>query len=147
MKLDMQKKLAAKVLKVGVSRIWIDPSNLEEVSKAITRYDIKGLIDKGIIKVKPKKGVSRGRARKLDEQRRKGRRRGHGSRKGAKKARIPKKRNWINKVRPLRGLLKFLKEQGTITSKEYRELYNKIKGNFFRSKAHLKSYVEKMKGA
>ncbi len=146
MKLDVKKRIAADILKVGQSRIWIDPSNVEEISKAITKEDIRILIEQGIIKVKPKRGVSKGRSRELKSQRKKGRRKGHGSRKGAEKARTNKKRRWINRIRPLRRILKAVKSSGKLTSKKYRELYNKAKGNFFRSSVHLKSYIEKLKG-
>ena len=36
MNLTTQKRLAADILKVGVNRVWIDPENIEEVSRAIT---------------------------------------------------------------------------------------------------------------
>ena len=146
MKLTLQKRLAADLLKVGESRIWINPAESEEISKAITKTDIKGLIAQGLIKLKPKIGVSRGRAKKLAEQRKKGRRKGHGRRKGTKKARTSKKRTWINKIRPLRKMLKAYKAAGKINSKNYQELYSKSKGNFFRNKTHLKSYLDKMEG-
>ncbi|MEM4532476.1 MAG: 50S ribosomal protein L19e, partial [Desulfurococcaceae archaeon] len=45
--LSLQKKLAAEILDVGVSRIWIDPSRVDEVVEAITREDIKRLIKDG----------------------------------------------------------------------------------------------------
>lgn len=144
MNLKLQRRLAAEVLKVGENRIWIDPTKVKEVKKAITKGDIKALINKGVIKAKPKRGVSRARARMLHEKRKKGRRRGHGSRKGAKKARTPKKEVWMAKVRLLRAFLKRLKEKGIIDTKQFRQLYLKVKGNFFRSKAHLKMYIEKM---
>ncbi len=137
-----KKEMIARALKVGKNRIWIDPSKKEEVEKAVTRRDIRELLAKKIIKVKKKKGVSRARARLRHEQKKKGRRRGHGKRKGAKGARIDKKRAWINKVRAQRKLLKEYK--GKIDSKLYREIYSKIKGNFFRSRAHLKMYIEKV---
>jgi large subunit ribosomal protein L19e len=54
MNLTTQKRLAASILKVGVNRVWIDPDEIEEVSRAITRDGIKQLIDQGIIKAKPK---------------------------------------------------------------------------------------------
>jgi len=141
MKLNLQKRLAASVLKVGTSRVWLDPEKAEEISKAITKTDIKSLIKKGIIKAKPKLGVSKGRARLLRIQRQKGRRRGQGSRKGTLNARLSSKKTWINKVRALRGTLAAYKHQ--LDSKFYRELYNKIKGNFFRNVSHLKLYLDK----
>ena len=63
MNLRPQKSMAAKVLKVGVSRVWVDPTRLDEVSLAIRRDDIRKLITMGTIKAKPAQGVSRGRAR------------------------------------------------------------------------------------
>ncbi|MDD5181556.1 MAG: 50S ribosomal protein L19e [Candidatus Nanoarchaeia archaeon] len=141
----IQKRLAADILKAGESRIWIDPNSADEVSKAITREDVRGLIVRNVIQLKPKIGVSRGRAKKLAIQRGKGRRKGQGQRKGLATARTPEKREWMNKVRALRQMLATTHNKGTISSKEYRDLYMKIKGNFFRNRAHLKSYVEKMK--
>ena len=58
-----QKKLASKIFGSGIGRVWIDPSSCEKVSEAITREDIKKLIKEKIIKLKLKKGVSKGRSR------------------------------------------------------------------------------------
>lgn len=91
MDLSTQKRLAADILKVGVNRVWIDPDRVDEVARAITRESIKKLIKEGAIKAKQKKGISRYRARKIAMQKKKGRRRGKGSIKGAKGARMPKK--------------------------------------------------------
>ncbi|MFQ6054756.1 MAG: 50S ribosomal protein L19e, partial [Methanosarcinales archaeon] len=57
--LSNQKKIAAHILKVGVNRVWMDPDASDEIVMAIRREDIKGLIEKGVIKAKQKKGVSR----------------------------------------------------------------------------------------
>ena len=141
----IQRRLAAKILKAGQSRIWIDPKSADEVSKAITREDVRGLIVRNIIQMKPKQGVSRVRAKKLADQRKKGRRKGHGQRKGKATARTPKKETWMNKIRALRQVLKTSHNKGTMNNKEYRDLYMKAKGNFFRNRAHLRSYIEKMK--
>ena len=54
MNLTTQRRLAASILKVGVNRVWIDPEEIEEVSRAITRDGVKQLIDQGIIKARPK---------------------------------------------------------------------------------------------
>ena len=72
MNLTTQKRLAASILKVGVNRVWIDPDEIEEVSRAITRDGIKQLIDQGIIKAKPKTGISSYRSKKIKEQKKKG---------------------------------------------------------------------------
>ena len=47
--MNLQKKLAAKVMKCGVNKVWIDPKN-EKVKQAITRRDIRRFIKEGIIK-------------------------------------------------------------------------------------------------
>ncbi|MEM4347454.1 MAG: 50S ribosomal protein L19e [Candidatus Altiarchaeota archaeon] len=138
MNLSLQRKLAAKILKVGINRIYISPEKKEEVSKAITRDDIRALIKDGLISVRKEKGTSRVRVRKIKEQKRKGRRKGHGSRKGKKGARTPRKEIWISKVRALRDELKKLKKEGKIDRKEYRKLYRQIKGNIFKSRRHLR---------
>lgn len=141
--LSMQKRLAADILDVGTGRVWMDPDREAGISSAITRADVRSLIDDGAIKAKPKKSISSGRARKRKEQRQKGRRRGPGSRKGAEKARLPKKEAWIKRVRPLRRRLRELRDEGSIDSGLYRQLYRMVKGGSFRSKAHLESYLKK----
>lgn len=142
MKLNVQKRLAARVLGVGINRVWIDPTRAEEVSAAITREDIKRLIHAGVIRARPERSISRGRARERSAKRRKGKRRGMGSRKGAAGARAPRKQAWIKRVRALRAKLSELREKGAIDAKEYRRLYRMIKGGAFRSKAHLESYLK-----
>ena len=49
MKLTSQKRLAAQVMKVGKSRVWIDPQFEDEASLAITKEDIRRLVDEGVI--------------------------------------------------------------------------------------------------
>ena len=141
----MQKRLAAQVLKVGTSRVWIDPTFEDEVALAITKDDIRRLIDEGAIQTKPKKGVSRGRARYRMAQKRKGQRRGPGRKKGKHTAKISRKERWMRKIRPLRKELKRLRAEGRITSKVYRELYRKAKGNAFRNTAHLRTHIAENK--
>lgn len=142
MNLKNQRKLAAKVLGIGVDRVWIDPNRMEEVASAITRREIEGLIKSGVIRAKPVKGVSRGRARIRHMKRRKGRRRGPGSREGAAGARTPRKERWVQTIRALRKLLKELRDRKAITTKTYRRLYRLAKGGAFKSKRQLLEYVK-----
>jgi len=140
-----QKRLAAKVLKAGVSRIWIDPDMTEEVESAMTRGDIRKYVGLGFIKVKPNVGVSRGRARKRAAQKAKGRRRGTGSRKGAKTARLTKKNSWMKRIRAQRSLLKKLRNEGKIPTKLYRKVYRLAKAGTFKSKAHVVTFLKEKK--
>lgn len=136
-----QKRLAASILKVGKGRVWIDPDRTEDVASAVTRADVRRLVTGGAISAKPENAVSRGRTRKAQAQRAKGRRRGQGSRKGAKYARLPRKERWIRLIRPLRAELAKLREEGKITATVYRDYYMRAKGGQFRSRAHLLSHM------
>ena len=142
MDLKNQRRLASEILGCGQNRVWIDPTHMEDVAEAITRSDIRALINSKAIKAKQKAGISRGRARYKQEQKRKGKRRGHGSRKGTKKARTPKKRAWINTIRPIRAQLMEYRSQGKIDSATYRRLYRRAKGGMFRSKARLEAHLK-----
>lgn len=141
MKLTTQKRLAADVLKVGISRVWIDPQFEDEVSLAITRDDIRRLVDEGAIQRKPMIGVSRGRARHILGQKRKGQRIGPGRKKGKATSKLSSKERWMMKIRPMRKELRKLRNEGRISRKVYRELYLKAKGNAFRNTAHLRTYI------
>ena len=145
MDLKFQRRLAASVLECGENRVWFDPTALDEIASAATKEDIRELIERGVIKRKPVKGISRARINKRKAQRRKGRRRGHGSRKGRKTARMPRKRLWIIRIRAIRRRLKYLRDTGEIDRRTYRILYRKAKGGEFRSVAHLNTYLETLK--
>jgi len=45
--LKSQRRLAASLLGSGESRIWIDPEETTRVESAITRQEVKSLIDTG----------------------------------------------------------------------------------------------------
>jgi len=136
--LSLQRRLAAEILKVGESRIVMNPEHLEDIKNAITRSDIKRMISHGYIKVKPTKI-------KKPELHPKKRKKGPGRRKGAKGARLTKKRRWINTIRPLRKMLRELRDKKIIDSRTYRETYLLIKSGAFRSRSHLKLHL-KQKG-
>jgi len=141
MQLNVQKKIASKILKISKKHIRIDNTRLDEIKEAITKADLRSLIkDKAIVKT-PKKGISKGRTRKTKEQKRKGKQKGPGSRKGKQTARLPKKERWMNAIRSQRKLLKELKDEGKLNTKSYRDLYRKAKGGFFRSKRHINLYI------
>ncbi len=143
MNLRSQKRMASDVLDVGNNRVWIDPDRASEVEDAITKQDIRNLIESDVIQKKPEEGTSRGRARERDEQRKKGRQKGHGSRKGSKGGRKSEKDEWKEKIRALRTELKRMRDEDELDSSEYRDLYNMAKGGFFRNKKHMQIYIQK----
>ncbi len=134
--------MAADILGVGQSRVWIDPERTGEVAAAITRDDIRRLIHDGRIAKKPPKSNSRGRTRQRLRQIAKRRRRGVGSRKGTAKARSPKKRAWIRSIRAIRARLSALRDDRKIARSDYRRLYLMAKGGYFRSVSHLETFIE-----
>ena len=150
MELAAQKRLAARVMKCGESRVWMDPARLGDISQSITTQDIRKLVKDGIIRKRQKKGVSKSRVRHTAEQKSKGRRKGKGSRKGAIGTRYNSKNAWMNSIRAQRSLAKQLLKNGKIDKAAYKDVYRKSGGGFFRSRAHMLQYVEvspdKLKG-
>jgi len=140
----MQKRLAADILKAGISRVRIHPESLEDVESALRREDIKRLIKDGVIWVEPKHRNSRGRWKVLHAKRKKGHRRGVGKRKGAKGPRINEEKIWVFTVRKIRRYLKWLRDHNVIDSKTYRKLYLLTKGGTFRSLSDLKRHLTDM---
>lgn len=138
----LQKRIAGQLLKCSPKRIRFSPEKIEEIKSAITKQDIRGLISSGAITETPVRGISKGRTRKTKAQKRKGRQKGHGSRKGKWTARLEQKSRWITAVRAQRNLLKKLKAKKLITPKDFRNMYAKVKGGFFRSTRHIKLYLE-----
>jgi large subunit ribosomal protein L19e len=145
MDLKNQRRMAAQILDCGENRVWIDPNRTEDLADAITRADIRTAIGSGTIKAMPKAGISKGRTRQNQAQKKKGRQRGPGSRKGKAGARTPTKRDWIQTIRPIRAELRGLRATGQIDKHVYREFYMKAKGGMFKSRTHVLSHL-KMEG-
>jgi large subunit ribosomal protein L19e len=145
MKLKSQKRIAAQVLKVGKTSVRFDPERLSDIKEAITKQDIRGLVKDKAITSKPTGSQSKSRLRDRLAQKRKGRQKGAGRKKGKKTARLSKKAIWMVKTRIQRSYIKELREKKLIEVKTYRESYKKIKGNYFRSKSHIKLYLTENK--
>lgn len=141
MELKVQKRLAAQVLGCSMKRIVFDTGRLAEIKEGITKGDVRSLVKKGAITLLQKTGISRARAKHRQQQRRKGRQRGHGTRKGTQNARLSKKHQWICRIRLQRSFLKHLRDKQFISTQTYHLLYKKAKGGFFRSMRHLKIYM------
>merc|ERR1712226_108065 len=57
--LKLQKRLAASVLKCGKRKIWLDPNEVNEISLANSRLNIRKLAKDGLVIKKPTKIHSR----------------------------------------------------------------------------------------
>lgn len=137
MNLSSQRRMAAELLDVGQNKVWFDPQATDEVEQAVTRQDLRELIDKGIIQRKEPSGQSRGRARTRDEKKEKRRGTGQGTRKGKKGARSSEKREWANRIRAQRKFLKDLRDSGTLDPSTYRTYYNRAGGGEYPDVHHL----------
>jgi len=133
----IQKRIAAQIFGCGVNKVRFDETKLAEIKEAITKYDIRKLIAKQYITRAVDNTYSRVRARFRLAQKRKGRRKGYGTRKGNKDN---SKTKWINHVRAQRELIQELKPK--LPLPEYHDLYAKVKGGFFRSRNHIMAYVK-----
>lgn len=140
------KRLAADIMGVGESRVWIEPNPDEETRERVesvsSREDVRKLIHDGVVRKRPASTPSRGRKRLKLLRKRKGRRRGSGRRKGP---RIDEKEMWIAKIRAQRKYLKMLRDKKLIDRRTYRRLYLLAKGGTFRSIAHIRTYLKEHK--
>ena len=142
MKLTTQRRIAATLLKCGKGRVTFDTARVNDIKEAITKSDMRLLISDGVVWSGQVVGSSRGRARAIKAQKRKGLRRGMGSRKGKASANVNTKRAWINRIRTQRAFLQELKEKSLVDLATYRSLYRKAKGGFFRSRRHIKLFLD-----
>jgi len=130
------------LLKVGTNRVWIDPDRVEDVEVAITRAEIRKLIHEGAIKQWSSRGVSRSRAQVLHLKRKKGLRRGPGTKEGSARASITKKDAWMLRIRTLRKKLREWKENRVITEGAYRQMYLAAGGGRFGSVTDMERYAK-----
>ncbi len=135
------RRMAASIIGVGESKIRFEPSAAAKSAEALTHEDVRNLIKEGAIGYVKKRGVSRARGRATQEQRRLGRKRGKGSRKGTVQARSSKKEAWMALVRAQRGLLRKLVDGKKMGAENYRKIYLMIKGRAFKSKATMMTYL------
>ncbi len=141
--LKNQKRIAADELDIGKNRVWLDPEAQGEIADAITREDVRDLIDRDLIQTKrEKRSNSRGRARERNKKRAYGHLKGHGSRKGTAGARQNRKDDWMGRIRAQRRRLRELRDEGELSSSEYRSLYDQASGGEFDSVGDLERYIE-----
>lgn len=124
------RRLASDIMNVGENKVKISPEGLKEAEGALTRVDVKGLIDKGIITKKKNQG--------RDSTPRRGRT-GHGHRRGTP---VDAKTVWMQKVRAQRKIYHALVEKGVLKQGDKRAIYGKIKSGMLRSKRALLIYLK-----
>jgi len=125
-----QKRLAADVLNVGIHRVWLDPSRIEDIKEALTKQDIRDLIKDNAIKAK---ATNHKKVKKKKKKRTIGK---------TKKRVKRRKEKYIMLIRKLRRYLKGLKENKKLISKEYHYIRRLAKAGNFKSLEALKEYVK-----
>jgi large subunit ribosomal protein L19e len=140
--LSAQKRLASELLGAGQDSVWLDPDRQGDIAEAITRDDIRELIEEGAIRADAPEGNSRGRARERQEKRSYGHQKGPGSRSGKAGARQNEKHDWQSRIRAQRERLRELRDEGELDRSAYRDLYDKAGGGEFDSVADLERYIE-----
>ncbi len=131
MNLEKKKEIVARMLGVGKGRIKFDSERLQDIEDAVTKQELRALIKEGAIKIEQVKGQKT----KKEKEKRKG----PGSRKGKKTARMGKKERWVKQVRALRRYLKSVKSQ--IPKQLYWQAYRKIKGGEIKTVNRLKEFL------
>ncbi len=145
MDLKSQRRMAAEIMKTGTTRVWINPEDIAKVNEAITKQDVRNLVNNGLICAHPIKGTSNSRAKIKKVQKKKGRQKGQGSRKGTKNTRTPTKEKWMKAIRAIRKELKTLRDAEKITVREYRQLYSWATAGRIKDKAYLKLQIKKLR--
>ncbi len=130
MNLEKKKQTIANMLGIGKGRIKFNPERISDIEDAVTKQELRALINDGAIIIASIKGQKTKKEKK---------RKGYGSRKGKKTARMGKKKRWVKQVRALRNYLKSIKTQ--LSKEKYWEAYRKIKGGEIKTIARLKEYL------
>lgn len=134
MNLGKKKRLASRTLNVGKKRIVFLASSLNKIKESITKQDIRDLKKEGSIIIKEVKG--RKKKKKLSK------RRGFGK---IKKKVNKRKEKYVIMTRKLRKYLAERKKKEKISMEEFYDVRKKIRNKVFRSKNHLKEYLDSKK--
>mgnify|MGYP001563340040 FL=1 len=133
MKLNKKRNLIARTLKVGKDRIIFNKERLPDIKEAITKQDIRDLVQDKAISIK---NIS-GRKSRI---RRKTRRRPGSVRKNVEQ----KKRNYASNVRLLRRHLSELKKQMEISIENCRLIKRDIRSQKIREKSQLIQTIKQL---
>lgn len=130
MKLERKKELVARSLGIGKGRIRFNNARLSEVKEAITKQDMRDLLESGAIVILPVSG------RKKVEKRM--RRRGPGK---VRMKVVDKKKRYITLTRKFRRHLASLRNASKIEEENYQKIRREIRASAFKDMNHFKERV------
>jgi large subunit ribosomal protein L19e len=134
MNLSKKKALAIKTLDVGKERVLFVKSRLEEIKEAITKQDIRDLVERGAIIIKQRKG--RKKVVKVKRKKTPGK---------IRKKINTRKKDYVILTRKLRAYVSDLKKYDKISNEDFLDIRKKIRNKIFKSKANLKDYIGGLK--
>ncbi len=134
MNLKKKKALASRTLGIGKSRIVFVQPRLGETKEAITKQDIRDLKKEGAIVINAIKGRKKNLKRKT--------KRSIGN---VRKKVNTRKKDYVIMTRKLRKYVSEMRNQRILSKEEVIEIRKKIRNKIFRSKAHLKEYIGRLK--
>ncbi len=133
MQLNKKKELAARTLNIGINKIIFNKERLNEIKEAITKQDIRDLVEEKAITIREVRGRRKNTKRKS--------RRREGS---IKKKVKSKKKEYVIITRKLRALLFKLKKGGVLNLEEYRRLRREIRMRKFRNESDIKEKINQL---
>jgi large subunit ribosomal protein L19e len=131
MNLRNKKELAARALKVGKDRVAFVEARKDEIKEAITKQDMRDLHADDAIRIKE---IS-GRKTKVKKKTRR-------STGQIRKKINTRKKDYVIMTRKLRAYVAEMKKQGLLSREEVSEIRKRIRNKAFRSKAHLKDFIQ-----
>ncbi len=140
MSVKLTRRIAARIMKRGETKILIKKDAVADAQKAITADDVRDMIKSGkIYSRKEKRNISL-RSSIISMKKAQGRRRGAGRRKGSAKTRSSV--DYKKSIRGQRRVLKKLKAEKAINNQTYKKFYRLVKGGTFKSKGFLISQMQ-----
>ena len=131
MKLENKKQLASRTLQVGKNRIVFNTTRLQEIKEAITKQDIKDLLQDKAITIKQIKGTKKIVKRKTRR------------RLGSVKRKVnTRKKDYMTLTRKLRTYLAHLKKTKQIKQEDFENLRKQIRAKQFKSLNQLKERIK-----
>jgi large subunit ribosomal protein L19e len=140
MSVKLTRRIAARIMKRGETKVLIKKDAVADAQKAITADDVRDMIKSGKIYVRKEKRNASLRSSIVSMKKAQGRRRGPGRRKGSAKSRSSV--DYKKSVRGQRRVLKKLKADNTIDNQMYKKFYRLVKGGTFKSKGSLISQMQ-----
>ena len=133
MKLERKKELVSRALGIGKGRVRFNNDRLAEVKEAITKQDMKDLLESGAVYILPVSGrkaiVRRERRRTTGKIRMKV---------------VDKKRRYITLTRKFRKYLVALRNQSKVNEEVYQKIRREIKASAFKDINHFKERITQL---